>query len=182
MKRIVFLICFFGVFSSVGQKGKKINWTEWTDSTAFYQGKAPLVAGYGQFSDSLSRTYDGKTFFEANGIYYVINSAADYYLWFTSKYPYLFDESIETYRFFYLEGDRYNMLRYIEFNYTGARRPLKFVKTHQYYSPNMSLEKRLSLSRDNQLFENKSGYGPPTKTPPKPTKNQNIPEKSSAKN
>lgn len=144
------LLTFFTLvfFVAIGQRRKKVNWTEWSDSTSFFQGKAPLLTGYGQFSDSLSNVYNGKTFFHVNGVYYVINSAADYYLWFTNKYPNLFKESVESYRYFYLEKDNYNMLRYIEHNYIGAKKPLKFVITNDYYSPNTNLESKLRTSKD----------------------------------
>ncbi len=175
--RYVLLICLALAFLTINaQKRKKVNWTEWSDSTAFFQGRIPVITGYGQYSDSLSTAYNGKTFFEVNGVYYVINSAADYYLWFTNKYPYLFNESIETYRYFYREKDNYNMLRFIESTYTGAKRPLKFVKTNSIHSHPQFEDNRGAEQRENdQMFGRRSGYGPPLSKP------KTSPKKSSPK-
>lgn len=155
------LLTFFTLvfFVGIAQKRKRVNWTEWSDSTAFFQGKIPIITGYGHFSDSLSAAYNGKTFFVAKGIYYVINSAADYYLWFTTKYPYLFDESIEIYRNFYLEKDNYNMLNFIENTYNGVKLPLKFVRIRGYYRNRSEGPMEDQENTPDQLVGKRSGYG-----------------------
>ena len=124
---IVVVAAFSVVFSQSDKKRKKVKWQDWSDSLAFFSGPEPLVRGEGVYSDSLSVAYDGKTFFEVDGEYFAINSVADYYLWFVTKYPFLFNSPISAYRHSYIDGDNYQMAYFIGYHYRGKKIPLKFV-------------------------------------------------------
>ncbi len=117
------------LFSSatLAQKKKRpraIHWYNWTDSVAFQNGPIPLVQSYGYFSDSLSKVHGG-IFYTLGDEYFPIKTTADYYLWFTRRYEFLFRDKIETYELFYIAGDQLSMATFISTNYKGKRFPIR---------------------------------------------------------
>ncbi len=100
-----------------------ITYHQWSDHNAFILSKSPIITGYGIYSDSLSKIYQGKTFYEYNGEYYAIESWADYYYWFTKKYAFMF-KNPELYELYYLSNNDYSMASYIASeNFLGERYP-----------------------------------------------------------
>lgn len=121
-----FLFVLISLSPSFAQKEKKVQWYDWYDSASYFNGPKPIITGYGTLSDSLSLAYDGKTFFEYEGVYYVVNNLADYYLWFTRKYSFLFKEDIAIYEGLYYTGQSYRLAQYVSANYQGKKLPVKF--------------------------------------------------------
>ena len=113
MKKSLLLFVFI-VFASIlyGQKLNTIEYYNWSNSTAFKLTKSPIITGYGIYSDSLSKAYDGLTFYEYNGTYYKVENWADYYFWYVNKYWWQFIEP-DLYEYFYYAGDDYGMVSYI---------------------------------------------------------------------
>lgn len=105
-------------------RAKTIGWTEWTDTLAFRNGPIPLMQEYGPQSDSLSQIYGG-VFYNIEQVYYPILTVADYYLWFTRRYDFLFRSDIATYEQYYVEGDHKGMIKYVSENYKGKKFPIK---------------------------------------------------------
>lgn len=100
-----------------------ITFLQWSDPGAFVLSRSPLITGYGTYSDSLSNLYRGKTFYEYNDEYYIIESWADYYYWFTKKYSYMF-KNPELYEIYYLSSNNFGMASYIASqNFLGKKYP-----------------------------------------------------------
>ncbi len=116
---MVLFTCQF-VFS---QSNHTVLYSNWSDSNTFKLSPSPLITGYGFYSDSLSKVFDGKTFYEHNNEYYCIDSWADYYYWFTKEYWYQFNDT-QLYEYYYLSEDNYGMASYIASNkYLGKYYP-----------------------------------------------------------
>ena len=115
-------------FSSAQEfvKPVKVSWHEWTDSLAFFKGPRPHVVGEGPLTDSLAFAFNGKIFFESEEGYFLINSTADYYYWFTQTYPDLFKKDVAEYQMFYHLSDAWNMTLFVQVNYKKKILPLKF--------------------------------------------------------
>lgn len=97
--------------------------TQWTDSAAYAHSPEPFITGEGEYSDSLSKLYNGQTFFEYHGDYYCINSWADYYYWYTKKYSHYFKDPL-LYEFYYWSQNELEMVRYIaSYSYKGRIYP-----------------------------------------------------------
>lgn len=92
---------------------RSIDLYDWEDEDTFKSGPIPFVREFGTLSDSLSEAYDGITFYVLNDEYYPIRNLADYYYWFTQKYPELFRFSILEYEYYWLIGDEIGMMRFI---------------------------------------------------------------------
>ncbi|MEP5611291.1 MAG: hypothetical protein ABJP45_03535 [Cyclobacteriaceae bacterium] len=138
MRFFIALLLMVSVFSLVGQKSRrpqKVKWNDWYDSVAFAQGPQPLIKGIGRLSDSLSIANDGKTIYENEGKYYLINNLADYYFWFTRKYEFLFRTEISIYEDLYYAGKSYKLAQYIHRNYKGKKLPIKFRFPHHSHIP-----------------------------------------------
>ncbi len=138
MSRIILLFLAIVMLSpAFGQRKKRpkaVMWDQWYDSTAFFRGYPPLVEGYGKLSDSLSLVHDGMTIYENEGQYYRINCLADYYFWFTRKFPFLFKDDIAHYEQLYFAGNSFQVARFIKENYKGRKFPVKFRFTSYYSS------------------------------------------------
>lgn len=160
---ILVLVTFSEVFAQSDKKRKKVKWEDWSDSLAFFSGPEPIIRGEGVYSDSLSLAHNGKTFFEADGVYFVINSVADYYLWFTSKYPFLFKAPTSTYKFYYKGGDNYSMANYIAFNYSGRKIPLKFARVNEARSIDPNSEPTMDARKSQHAFERANRIDDPSK-------------------
>jgi hypothetical protein len=85
----------------------------WSDPGFFAQSSKPLLTGYGEFSDSLSKIYQGKTFFAHGDNYYLIETWADYYFWLTKKYSHKF-KNPELYEYYYISGNDERMVSYLQ--------------------------------------------------------------------
>jgi hypothetical protein len=93
-----------------------VSYLKWSDSSTFKNSPPPIVTGYGFYSDSLSKVFNGKTFYAMGNDYYIIESWADYYYWFTKKYWYKF-KNPELYEMYYLANNDYGMASYIVSRY-----------------------------------------------------------------
>ena len=112
-----YIVLIFVLLSSnlYSQSSILINQTRWSDPVAWQNSSTPSIKAFGEQSDSLKNIY-GMQFLFHNQRYYHVNSWADYYLWFTQKYSYMFNLSAELYKFYYNSGDNFAMMDYV-FNY-----------------------------------------------------------------
>ena len=124
MKKSIFFISafLFSIFSYT-QTNEGISYQNWSNKAVFEAGKTPNITGYGTKSKELKVKF-GSTYFVSNGEYYEINTAADYYYWFTNEYGYLFDQP-DMYEFFYLTKNNIEMVRYLADHYNRERYPLE---------------------------------------------------------
>jgi hypothetical protein len=132
---ILFSILFI-IYSTINAQKKKENlasWYDWTDSTAFAEGPDPILKEFGPYSDSLSNAYNGMDVFVANGRYYVINTLADYYLWFIDRYPSLFKRSATRYYEFYALKYDVGLYDFVRRNYKGKHFPVPFNRSYLGY-------------------------------------------------
>lgn len=118
----LFTIFLIVVFSTTLFGQKSISYKNWSSPVTFETSTTPVITGYGEYSDSLSEVYDGKTFYANGNDYFQIESWADYYYWFTQKYWYKF-KNPELYEYFYLTENDYEMARYIATQYQGKYYP-----------------------------------------------------------
>jgi hypothetical protein len=88
---------------------------------------------FGPLSDSLSEVYYGKDIFIANNQYYIINTVADYYLWFIDRYPQLFKGSPTQYYESYENQYGFGMYSFVIKNYQGKHLPLTFDRSVLVY-------------------------------------------------
>jgi hypothetical protein len=124
MRKILILSLFALSNWSWGQNETLFSVDNWSDSTAFYSVESVLADGLGEFSSMLSEENGGKIFFEVNGEYFVINNAADYFLWYTKKNPHLFSKSREKYLIAYLNNDDASMIHFLSRRFNGKILPL----------------------------------------------------------
>ncbi len=136
MKKLIILTALICIAAFAFSQ--KVNYKKWSDPIAFQTSPTPIITGFGEYSDSLSDVYDGKTFFANQNEYYQIESWADYYYWFTQKYWYKFEQP-EIYEYFYLTENDYEMARYIATQYRG-----------KYYPSKIQIELRKSDKYDNR--------------------------------
>lgn len=137
--RPLWFIAFLIIISTsvIGQEKKsrkKIPLNKWYDSTTFVRA-TPLVVGFGERSDELSKKHGGMLIFEFNDEYYGINCLADYYFWFTKKYEFLFRKDISIYQKYYEARNPYGMASFIKHNYKGKMLPVKFRIPYFPYIP-----------------------------------------------
>ncbi|WP_462247461.1 hypothetical protein [Ekhidna sp.] len=95
-----------------------INTSRWDSPVAFENSSTPTIKAFGEHSDSLKAIY-GVQFLYHNGNYFHLTTWADYYLWFTQKYSYLFYLSPELYQNYYESGNNYAMMDYVFNFYRG---------------------------------------------------------------
>ena len=124
MKKITLLILLLIMCQFLmSQKPNSIDYYDWSSPETFKLSPSPIIKGYGYYSDSLSKIYDGKTFYVHNDEYYCIESWADYYYWFTQEYRHLFNDP-QIYEYYYFANDDYGMASYIASNkYLGDYYP-----------------------------------------------------------
>ncbi len=103
-----------------------INRYTWDSPVAYENSSTPTLKAFGEHSDSLKSAY-GVQFLFHNNNYYHVNSWADYYLWFTQKYSYLFNLSPDLYKFYYQSGDNWAMMDYVFNSYRGDILPTIYV-------------------------------------------------------
>lgn len=112
MKNLLIILSLFISGLLTGQQ--KLNQFTWDDPVVFKNSGNPFVRSYGELSDSLSSLTDDKIdFYFHNGEYFAVQSWADYFNWFTTKYWYRFAISSDVYRFHYLTGNNIEMMRFL---------------------------------------------------------------------
>ena len=128
MKKLILIVVSLFIFTTANsQRLHVVPYYNWSNKTSYMVSPSPLITGYGALSDSLSRVYDGTTFYEYNDEYYPINSWADYYFWYVNRYWYQFNEP-ELYEYFYYAKDDYGMAQYIcGANYYGRMYPSRIA-------------------------------------------------------
>ncbi len=132
------------------ERQKPIRWNQWLDSAAFFSGPNPLVIGKGKYSDSIASVNNVGLAFVSDDGYYLINSTADYYLWFTRRFEFLFNHDIYEYEFYYALRDSLGMSDFIRRTYNGRKLPLKF---RAYYDPNETSSRRRVSRQKNSALE-----------------------------
>lgn len=130
MKKLVLIfICFIVFTKANSQPLHVVPWYDWSSKTAFMLSPSPLITGYGHYSDSLSRVYDGVTFYVYNEEYYPIVSWADYYYWYVKAYWWKFIDP-DLYEYYYHTNNDYGMASYIcGANFYGRYYPTRFAVT-----------------------------------------------------
>ena len=116
----IYTVLLLGLLSSnlYSQSSILINQNRWSDPVAWQNSSTPTLKAFGDHSDSLKSVY-GSEFLFYNQRYYHVNSWADYYLWFTQKYSYMFNLSADLYQFYYNAEDNYAMMDYVFNFYRG---------------------------------------------------------------
>ncbi|MCD6555572.1 MAG: hypothetical protein J7K64_00130, partial [Bacteroidales bacterium] len=100
---------------SIGAFAQEVPYYKWSDHMTFMLSNQPIITGYGMYSDSLSKVFSGKTFYEYNNEYYPIESWADYYRWYILEYFWFFDEPA-LYEYFYIKKNDLEMAKYVSGN------------------------------------------------------------------
>ena len=126
-KLILILSCLFIFTIANSQRLYVVPYYDWSSKTTFMLSPSPMVTGYGYYSDSLSRAFNGVIFYEYAGDYYPIESWADYYYWYVNKYWYQFVDP-GLYEFYYFAKDDFGMAQYIcSHSYRGRMYPTRFA-------------------------------------------------------
>jgi len=155
MKNILVAIIIAGISLNLNaQKLHSVEWYNWSNPITYKLSPSPYIAGYGFYSDSLSKLNNGETFYEANGEYYQIESWADYYFWYVNKYWYQF-ENPELYEYYYNIKDDFQMASYIASrSYKGRYYPseiyLVFNDKHVDYN-RLNKKSRYIASNERQI-------------------------------
>ena len=108
----------------------KVPYYNWSNPETFQLSPSPIIKGSGELSDSLLAIFDVESVYECNEEYYLINSWADYYEWYTTKYWFQF-ELPELYQYYYNIDDEYGMVNFIANNFKGSYYPSKIAITTQ---------------------------------------------------
>jgi hypothetical protein len=111
-KVLITLIVVVVSLNLTAQKMHTVAWYNWSNPVSYQLSPSPYITGYGYHSDSLSKAFNGTTFYVYNEEYYPIKSWADYYLWYVNKYWYKFHDS-ELYEYYYHIKDDFGMASYI---------------------------------------------------------------------
>ncbi|MFK7951383.1 MAG: hypothetical protein AB8B73_00950 [Ekhidna sp.] len=112
MRKSLFVLSFFILGSLSAQQN--LNQFNWDDPVVFKNSGNPYVRSYGELSDSLSSLTDKKIdFYYHDNEYFAVQSWADYFNWFTTKYWYRFAISTDVYKFHYLTGNNVEMMRFL---------------------------------------------------------------------
>lgn len=144
MKKIILFTMLLLASSAVFSQSTTINYANWSDPNTFKGSPSPLIKGYGYYSDSLSKVFDSKIFYEYNNEYYCIESWADYYYWFIKKYRHMFEEP-QLYEYYYLCNNNFGMASYIASSkYLG-----------KYYPSSIQVKFDNLLVEDNRLNTDK---------------------------
>lgn len=126
MKIIIALSLSLLSYVAHSQSPILINTLRWDDPVAWQNSSTPTIKAFGEHSDSLKSAY-GAEFLYHSSQYYHVTNWADYYLWFTQKYSYLFSMNADLYKFYYESGDNYAMMDYV-FNFSrGGNLPTIWV-------------------------------------------------------
>lgn len=158
MKKLLFTF-FLSILSiSIYSQNTLLSIDNWSDSTVF-RWSHPTVRGYGQFSDSLANAIPGKAeFYEYQETYYSVNSWADYYYWFTNAYWYRFKRPVGEYEVFYLLGDNFMMVDWLNSQY-GSLFPNGLMQPEDPFSRQLSnfyalVDKQSIMTESNRRRQN----------------------------
>jgi hypothetical protein len=129
MKKLTLITVLFisSLFSTLAQS-QHVSYLNWSDSLTYSNSSKPIITGVTPKSDSIAKTSNTHEVYEYNGVYYFINSWADYYMWYTTKYHYKFHLH-ELYQYYYNTNDNYNMVRFLSQNFKGKYYPSPVIAT-----------------------------------------------------
>lgn len=123
MKKFILVITFLFIgLNSYSQQYHTFPYNYWSNPITFQISPQPVITGYGNLSESLSKELNIVTFYEYKGSYFKIESWADYYNWYTQKFWFLF-ENAEIYQYFYRANDDFGMASFIASQYRGVYYP-----------------------------------------------------------
>lgn len=146
MKKLILSISFGLLISSLfGQSTMVVDYYKWSDPATFQISTPPRINGWGQLSDSLSNIFNGTLFYKLDDKYMPIESWADYYLWYTREYYYLFHVPT-LYEYYYQTSNDYQMAAYIAGN----------SYKYDYYPSNFTLRFTGKPFNENRLAKNHS--------------------------
>lgn len=148
MKKLT--LCFLLTFTFLlvkSQTAHKVPYYKWSDPSSYQLGPAPVITGNGALTDSLLSIFEVRSVYEYNDEYFLINSWADYYLWYTNKYWFHFNMP-ELYQYYYNSDDDWGMVNFVANNFKGNYYPSKIIVTTEDNKPlfNQWTEKRLIAS------------------------------------
>jgi hypothetical protein len=136
MKSFTLSVFFlFTVYISFAQP-HTFNYHRWSDSLNYRVSPQPLITGNTAQSDSMALLMNAREVYESNGVFYFINSWADYYLWYVAKYPEKF-RNPRQYKQYYESGNNYGMVRFVKKNFKGLKYPAQInVLLEKEYAEN----------------------------------------------
>jgi hypothetical protein len=177
MKKVtILLILLFGIIKAFGQNTiapinlssryykyesaiRPMKYTiyfyDWSNPIFFAQSPKPPYTGYGELSDSLSKIFQGKTFYAIGDDYYQIETWADYYYWLTKKHPHKFLRP-ELYEFYYLSGNDEKMISYLQTNcfyFSILRFDFRETSSSKRYIRMSTLDTHHGVNRTNQVSQ-----------------------------
>ena len=127
MKKLIFTLLVLSItFFVSAQTKNEVPYFKWSNPITYQVSPSPIVTGYGKYSDKLSKENDGKIFYEYDGEYYLIETWADYYYWYTKKYWFNFNKP-QVYEFFYYTKNDFEMANYVASNFIGEYYPTKIT-------------------------------------------------------
>ncbi|MEO9870011.1 hypothetical protein [Ekhidna sp.] len=115
MKIYISILSVVLSLTAYAQSSILINQSRWNDPVAWQNSSTPTIKAFGEHSDSLKSIYKTEFLFH-NNRYYHVTSWADYYLWFTQKYSYMFNLNAELYKYYHQAGDNFAMMDFV-FNF-----------------------------------------------------------------
>ena len=125
MKKFILVITFlFTGLNTYSQQYHTFPYTYWSNPITYQISPQPVITGYGELSESLSKEFHIETIYEYKGAYFKIESWADYYNWYTQKFWFLF-ENAEIYQYFYRANDDFGMASFVASQYRGVYYPSK---------------------------------------------------------
>lgn len=124
MKKSISLLLFSLLITvvsttSIAQIAPIVNQTNWDSPVVWHNSSTPTIKRYGDQSDSLRAVYEVDFLFH-NGLYYHVNSWADYFLWFTQRYSYRFNLNVALYKYYYDAKDNWAMMDFVFNTYRGG--------------------------------------------------------------
>lgn len=125
MKTFTLSILLLISFSALkAQMPHDVPYYNWSNPNIYQISPRPIIRGNTYTSDSIAEVLDFQEVYEHNGEFYPINSWADYYFWYTTKYSFNFD-SPDLYEYYYYTKNDYNMVKYLVSNFTGSYYPAR---------------------------------------------------------
>lgn len=118
---ILFLISFVVLKA---QMPHDVPYHNWSNPTVYQISPRPIIRGNTFASDSIAEVLNYKEVYEHNGEFYPIESWADYFFWYSTKYWFYF-ETPDLYEYYYYTKNDYNMVQYLVSNFTGSYYPAR---------------------------------------------------------
>ncbi len=110
----------------------------WSDSLTYRISQQPVIKGNTAQSDSMAKIMNAKEVYEQDGVFYFINSWADYYAWYVAKYPNKF-RNPALYQQYYESGNNYAMVKFVKKNFKEQQYPAQIdVTLEKEYAENDS--------------------------------------------